>query len=70
MNRAQRVLDLYVDGFRSMKIGRKLWAIIIIKVIIMFAILKVFFFPNVLEQNYSDDHQRAEAVRESLITNP
>ena len=53
-----------------MKIGRKLWAIIIIKVIIMFAILKVFFFPNVLEQNYSDDHQRAEAVRESLITNP
>lgn len=70
MNRAQRVLDLYVDGFRSMKIGRKLWAIIIIKVIIMFAVLKVFFFPNVLKQNYSDDRQRAEAVRESLITNP
>ena len=26
-----RVYDLYVDGFRSMRLGKTLWAIILIK---------------------------------------
>ncbi|MCD8172250.1 MAG: DUF4492 domain-containing protein [Alistipes sp.] len=41
-----RVWAFYRDGFRSMTIGRTLWALILIKLFIMFAILKVFFFPN------------------------
>ena len=32
---------LYYDGFRSMRLGKTLWAIILIKLFIMFAILKV-----------------------------
>ncbi len=46
-----RVYDLYYDGFRHMKLGRTLWAIILIKLFIMFAILKVFFFPNFLKEH-------------------
>ncbi len=46
-----RVFDLYYDGFRNMKLGRTLWAIILIKLFIMFAILKVFFFPNFLKEH-------------------
>ena len=68
MKFVNRVIDLYVDGFRSMKIGRTLWLVIIIKVVIMFAILKVFFFPNLLQRDYNDDTERAQAVREALIT--
>ena len=41
-----RFLYLYVDGFRSMTLGKTLWAIILIKLFIMFVILKVFFFPS------------------------
>ena len=40
---------LYYDGFRSMRLGKTLWAIILIKLFIIFAILKVFFFPNFLK---------------------
>lgn len=69
MTALQRIIDLYVDGFRSMKIGRTLWLIIIVKVIIMFAILKLFFFPDVLKRDYPDDESRAQAVREALTTN-
>ena len=29
-----RVIDLYYDGFRSMRLGRTLWAIILIKLFI------------------------------------
>ncbi len=46
-----RVYDLYYDGFRHMRLGRTLWAIILIKLFIMFAILKVFFFPNFLKEH-------------------
>ena len=34
-----------------MKLGRTLWTIILIKLFIMFAILKVFFFPNFLKEH-------------------
>ena len=34
-----------------MTLGKTLWLIIGIKFFIMFAILKVFFFPNFLKQN-------------------
>ncbi|MBR5038187.1 MAG: DUF4492 domain-containing protein [Prevotella sp.] len=46
-----RVFDLYYDGFRNMRLGKTLWAIIAIKLIIIFAVLKVFFFPNFLKQH-------------------
>ena len=46
-----RVYDLYYDGFRNMTLGRTLWAIILVKLFIMFAILKVFFFPDFLKEH-------------------
>lgn len=45
-----RAFDLYYDGFRNMRLGKTLWAIIFIKLFIMFAILKYFFFPNFLKE--------------------
>lgn len=50
-----RVFDLYYDGFRNMKLGRTLWAIILIKLFIIFAVLKVFFFPDFLKQHAEGD---------------
>ena len=46
-----RIYDLYYDGFRSMKLGRTLWAIILIKLFIIFIVLKIFFFPNFLKEH-------------------
>ena len=43
-----RAYDMYADGFRSMTLGKKLWAVIIIKLVIIFAVLKFFFFPDFL----------------------
>lgn len=60
-------VSLYVDGFRNMTVGRSLWLLIIIKCVILFGVLKLVFFPNVLEENYADDESRAGAVREALV---
>ena len=60
--------SMYIDGFKSMTIGRKLWLIIIVKLAVFFLILKLFFFPDILSVNYSNDGERADAVRNSLTT--
>ncbi|MDE6177042.1 MAG: DUF4492 domain-containing protein [Paramuribaculum sp.] len=62
-----RVWRFYRDGFREMTVGRWLWALIIIKLFVIFFIFKLFFFPNLLERDYSTDEERARAVRSSLI---
>ena len=48
-NFLSKVFHLYYDGFRSMTLGKTLWAIILIKLFIIFVVLKVFFFPNFLK---------------------
>jgi hypothetical protein len=50
-----RIYDLYVDGFRHMRLGKTLWAIILIKLFIIFVVLKIFFFPNFLKQHADGD---------------
>ena len=50
-----KFFNLYYEGFRNMKLGRTLWAIIIIKLFIIFVILKVFFFPNFLKEHAEGD---------------
>ena len=44
-----RIYDLYADGFRNMTIGKTLWTVILIKLFVIFAVLKVFFFPDFLK---------------------
>jgi len=61
-----RILKFYRDGFRSMTVGRTLWKIILIKLFVMFAILKLFFFPDFLATNFSTDEERADHVIEQL----
>ena len=62
----RRIFQLYYHGFKQMTVGRTLWKIIFIKLFIMFAILKVFFFPNFLKTNFDTDHERAEHVADEL----
>lgn len=54
-NFLSRVFDLYWDGFRRMTLGRTLWAIILIKLFIIFVVLKIFFFPNFLKTHANGD---------------
>jgi len=63
------IAKFYFDGFRNMTWGRKLWGIIILKLFIIFAILRLFFFPDILKRDFSNDRERGDHVLEQL-TNP
>jgi len=66
MNFIAKLIHFYTDGFKSMTVGKSLWAIIIIKVFILFFVLKLFFFPNLLKKNYKTDEERSRHVIEQL----
>jgi hypothetical protein len=60
------IFQFYYQGFKSMTVGKKLWAIIIIKLIILFLVLKLFFFPDFLKTNFRTDEERSNHVIEQL----
>jgi hypothetical protein len=61
-----RIFRFYYDGFRQMTLGRTLWAIILIKLFIIFAILKVFFFPDFLK-THAEEGQEADYVATQIL---
>ena len=61
-----RIYRFYRDGFKSMTVGKTLWKIILVKLFIMFAVLKLFFFPDFLSTKFSTDEQRADYVIEQI----
>ncbi len=63
-----RLFSFYYEGFSNISVwGRKVWIIILIKLFIMFAILRIFFFQDFLKENYDNDKQRSEYVLDQLI---
>ena len=63
---ARRVFLMYRDGFRAMVLGRTLWKLIAVKLFLMFAVLKLFFFSNFLEHNFHTDRERSAHVLDTL----
>ena len=51
-----------------MTVGRTLWVVIIIKLVVMFGILRLFFFPDLLNSKFETDSQRGDYVIEELIS--
>ena len=62
----RQVFFFYYDGFRGMTVGKKLWIIILIKLIIMFAILRLFFFPDILKKEFRTEKERGDYVIDQL----
>lgn len=58
---------MFRDGFKSMTLGRTLWILVIVKLCIMFLILRPIFFPNFLNLKGDDTNSKADYVRHELI---
>lgn len=61
----KNIFYFYKNGFVSMRLGRILWSVIIIKLLIMFAFLKPLFFPKYLS-TLPDDNARSEVIENSF----
>lgn len=62
-----RIFNFYYNGFKNMpRYGVQLWILILLKLFIMFAILKIFFFPDILETRFDTDEEKSKFVIEQL----
>lgn len=59
------VWNFYVDGFKNMTWGRPLWFLIFLKLIILFLVLRLFFFKPTLAGK--SEEQKIEYVGTQLI---
>jgi hypothetical protein len=62
------IFHFYRDGFMQMRLGKKLWLIILIKLFVLFAIIKVFFFPNILDTKFHTAQQKSAYVLNHLTS--
>ena len=60
------IFRFYYEGFKAMEWGRELWVIILIKLFIMFVVLRIFFFPRFLNQ-FDTVSEKEEYVLKELI---
>jgi hypothetical protein len=67
-DRLRPVWELYRDGFRNMTWGRPLIWLILLKVFILFAILRVFFFKPAMAG--MSEREKSEAVGERITQTP
>lgn len=66
----RRVCDFYWQGFKAMTVGRTLWLIIAIKLVVFFVIIKWIFFPNFLNSLSDTDEGKARYVRGRMAPRP
>ncbi|HLN21545.1 MAG TPA: DUF4492 domain-containing protein [Bacteroidales bacterium] len=63
-----KIWEFYYNGFRNLSWwGKRMWLIILIKIFIIFAILKVFFFHDFLAGRFDSDEEKGNYVMEQLI---
>ena len=67
-DRLRPIWEFYRDGFRNMTWGRPLIWLILLKVFILFAILRVFFFKPAMAG--MSDREKSEAVGERITQTP
>ena len=61
-----RIFHLYYDGFRTMTLGKTLWAVILIKLAIIFLVHKLFFFPDFINTNAKNGDKAGFVFKEIL----
>ena len=59
------IWNFYADGFRNMTWGRPLWILIFLKIIVLFLVLRMFFFEPVLSGK--TEEQKIEHVGKELM---
>ena len=59
------IYNFYVEGFRNMTWGRQLWWLILLKVVLLFLVLRAFFFKPILAGK--SDELKIEHVSNQLI---
>ena len=63
MNILNAIFRFYVEGFRRMTLGRTLWVLVLLKLFVIFVILRLFFFRPAMHGMTIEEKQQHVAQR-------
>lgn len=66
MNKCKQVLNFYIDGFRNLTLGKTLWKIIILKLIIIFTFLNYYIYDKSIKTEYQTEIQKINFVYKNI----
>ena len=53
----KRIINFYYEGFSNMRIGKTLWVVVLVKLAVIFVILRIFFMPDILSERAGDGNE-------------
>ncbi len=63
MNIMKTIFHFYADGVRQMTLGRTLWILILLKLFVIFFVLRLFFFRPAMQGMTIEEKQQHVAQR-------
>ncbi len=61
------IYKFYLDGFKNMKVGKTLWKLIFIKLVVIFIFLNYFIHDRSFKSEYKTNDAKINFVYENLI---
>ena len=53
----KRIINFYYVGFSNMRTGKTLWLVVIVKLVVIFLVLKLFFMPDILQERAGEGNE-------------
>jgi hypothetical protein len=62
----RNIYNFYLNGFKNMTIGKTLWKIILIKLLVIFIFLNYFIHDKSFNTEYKTDKEKIDFVYKNL----
>ncbi|RXJ87988.1 DUF4492 domain-containing protein [Arcobacter sp. CECT 8985] len=66
MNIVSKIFSLYRDGFKNLTLGKSLWKIVIIKLLVIFIVLNYFVYDNSLNSKFKTNKEKQNFIFTNL----
>lgn len=66
MKKCKKIVNFYVDGFKNLTLGKTLWKIIILKLIIIFTFLNYYIYDKSIKSEYQTEIQKINFVYKNI----
>ncbi|QOG11897.1 DUF4492 domain-containing protein [Arcobacter sp. FWKO B] len=66
MNIITQTYRMYIDGFKNMTVGKTLWKIVFIKLLVILVFLKFFVHDKTFKTEYQTFEAKSEFVSNNL----
>ncbi|WP_375722861.1 DUF4492 domain-containing protein [Arcobacter sp. KX21116] len=61
-----KFFNFYIDGFKNLTLGKTLWKIIIIKVVIIIALLNFYIYDKSINSEYKTTKEKINFVYKNI----